>query len=437
VILSRQLRAATALLLLAAATASAEVATVTIDHVVIGPGGAHSAWVSVLDGAGRPLPNLPPARFSVQEDEVLLPDIEVVPYNRRYSGVDLTVIADPALVAGSSASSLVSMLCSLRERLGEGDRLRIVGAGEGFPSTELAQGEEDTEVENRLESLGAASPPRILDATLRELRRSRGLPRDRGSIILLITGSADDRSRAKILDVSALLRDRDRPATVSLILLGDSVPARDRDRLRRIVDDLTGGGTKLVGSVGDMVQAGTELLERARGAYLLRFRAGDWDPQVDVHNLRVTVRLGPGQRSAERELRTADVAIAPWWTIPRVWLGIGALLVALLAGTALVLRPRRLCGLVVESGDEQGCSYEILEVPITIGTMEGNDLVLDEPGVSRNHALLDRRGGGFDLLDLNSENGTSVNGDRITRHRLVRGDRIRIGAVVFRFKGPR
>jgi hypothetical protein len=435
--LSLRLRTVTSVLLLAVAPAEAEVATMTIDHVAIGPGGAHSVWVSVLDGAGRPLLNQQPAQFSVEEDLIPAPDVEVMPYGRRYSGVELTVIVDPNLLAGSSAASLAAMLRSLRERLAGGDRLRIVSAGEGFPSTEVVEDKDHTEIENRLESLGAASPPRILDAVLRELLRSRRLSRDKGSIVLLVTGSAADQSRAKILDVLALLRNRERPATVSLLLLGDAVPERDRDRLRRIVDDWTGGGTKLVGSAEALAQAGTELLERARGAYLLRFRPDDWAAQADRHSLRVVVRLGADQASAEKELVTADVVIAPWWAGPRVWLGVGVLLAVLLVGGALVTRQRCLCRLVVVSGDERGCSYEILKVPIKIGTMEGNDLILDEPRVSRNHALLDRRAGGFDLLDLNSENGTLINGDRITRHRLVRGDRIGIGAVVLRFNGAR
>jgi pSer/pThr/pTyr-binding forkhead associated (FHA) protein len=60
----------------------------------------------------------------------------------------------------------------------------------------------------------------------------------------------------------------------------------------------------------------------------------------------------------------------------------------------------------------------------------GNDLVFPEGRVSRNHAVLERRGSAIELSDLNSENGTFVNGDRITRRRLAQGDRIRLGGSV-------
>ena len=41
---------------------------------------------------------------------------------------------------------------------------------------------------------------------------------------------------------------------------------------------------------------------------------------------------------------------------------------------------------------------------------------------------------GFILTDNGSTNGTSVNGSRITSHRLVDGDRIELGATVIHFR---
>ncbi len=425
-----------ALLLLAAAPASAEVATVMIDHMAIGFDGTHRVWLSVLDEMGRPLLGQRPEQFSVEEDLVAAPDLEVTPYAHRYRGIELTVIADPNLLIGRADGALTSMLRGLRKRLSRGDHLRVVSAGEGFPSAEIAQDEDGAVIGGRLQSLGTTSPPRILDATFREVRRSSGLPHDRGSIVLILTGSADGGGKAKILDVVAALRDWDRPATISLIMIGESIPAREQDRLRRVVRQ-SGGGTKSLASTEGLAQAGCDLVDRARGAYLLQFRPADWDAQAGRHDLRVMVRLSGGRPSQELEFDAGEMTIAPWWAAPEPWIGIGALMIAAVTATVLTLRPRCICRVVVESGDERGCTYEILAVPIKIGTMEGNDMILDGPRVSRNHVLLDRRGGGFELLDLNSENGTFVNGHRITRHRLVRGDRIVIGDVALRFEGSR
>jgi ABC-type multidrug transport system ATPase subunit len=71
---------------------------------------------------------------------------------------------------------------------------------------------------------------------------------------------------------------------------------------------------------------------------------------------------------------------------------------------------------------------------ITIGR-EGSEIVLENPQVSRNHAVIDRANGKHVLRDLGSTNGTFVNGQRITQHTLARGDVIQIGAFKLVYDG--
>ena len=71
---------------------------------------------------------------------------------------------------------------------------------------------------------------------------------------------------------------------------------------------------------------------------------------------------------------------------------------------------------------------------ITIGR-EGNDIVLDNPQVSRNHATIDRAGDKHVLRDAGSTNGTFVNGQRISQHTLAPGDVIQIGAFKLVYDG--
>jgi pSer/pThr/pTyr-binding forkhead associated (FHA) protein len=62
---------------------------------------------------------------------------------------------------------------------------------------------------------------------------------------------------------------------------------------------------------------------------------------------------------------------------------------------------------------------------IRLGRGNENDLVLDDPKISRMHAQLEWAGSGFVLQDLNSINGTFVNGERLTMPRhLHDGDMI-------------
>ena len=52
---------------------------------------------------------------------------------------------------------------------------------------------------------------------------------------------------------------------------------------------------------------------------------------------------------------------------------------------------------------------------VTIGSAHDNDVIIDHPTVSRHHAIITRRGllRHRELSDLNSTNGTIVNGQRI------------------------
>ena len=73
---------------------------------------------------------------------------------------------------------------------------------------------------------------------------------------------------------------------------------------------------------------------------------------------------------------------------------------------------------------------------ITIGRKEDNSVVLNDQHVSGNHAILSIRNEAFVLEDLNSTNGTLVNGKKISgRVRLNINDEIRIGTTKFKVLG--
>ena len=81
---------------------------------------------------------------------------------------------------------------------------------------------------------------------------------------------------------------------------------------------------------------------------------------------------------------------------------------------------------VVTTGPEAGRRVE-LGLEVAIGRQEG-DLVVEDPEVSRRHAVLRRSGGSVVVEDLDSTNGTFVNGERIrTPMTLGPGDQVRVG----------
>ncbi|HWK10228.1 MAG TPA: FHA domain-containing protein, partial [Vicinamibacterales bacterium] len=71
----------------------------------------------------------------------------------------------------------------------------------------------------------------------------------------------------------------------------------------------------------------------------------------------------------------------------------------------------------------------------TIGRHHTSDIVLDWPAVSRHHAVLERRADAVVVRDLNSRNGVTLRGERITEATLRDGDSIEIGPARLVFKG--
>ena len=72
---------------------------------------------------------------------------------------------------------------------------------------------------------------------------------------------------------------------------------------------------------------------------------------------------------------------------------------------------------------------------LSIGRTAGNDLVLDHPKVSRQHAQVIRKGAGFLVRDLGSRNGTRIGEKPVSEQFLENGDVLHIGDFQLVFKG--
>ena len=68
---------------------------------------------------------------------------------------------------------------------------------------------------------------------------------------------------------------------------------------------------------------------------------------------------------------------------------------------------------------------------LTLGRADDCALVFADDTVSRHHARLELRDGRWFLLDLESSNGTTVNGRRVHEAEVRAGDRIELGAARF------
>ena len=91
--------------------------------------------------------------------------------------------------------------------------------------------------------------------------------------------------------------------------------------------------------------------------------------------------------------------------------------------------------LFVIRGIDQGIRFE-LEGPIyQLGRDSSNAIQIHDSEVSRHHAEIRHRENEFVISDLNSSNGTYVNGRRVEQHKLESGDQVQTGSTLMLFTG--
>jgi FHA domain-containing protein len=100
----------------------------------------------------------------------------------------------------------------------------------------------------------------------------------------------------------------------------------------------------------------------------------------------------------------------------------------------------------VDEARRHGLAREIVEVvlgdekhqlegrgPWSVGRSQENDIVINDPNVSRRHARISRADNGFVVEDLGSTNGTLLDGAPIDRERIEGGDELTFGQSTARF----
>ena len=83
--------------------------------------------------------------------------------------------------------------------------------------------------------------------------------------------------------------------------------------------------------------------------------------------------------------------------------------------------------LVIKSGGVVGSIIQLKRGQVTIGSGDDNDYPLNHPSVSSPHALIKVQEGGYQLYDLGSASGTTVNGNPVAGAELKNGSKITMG----------
>ena len=92
--------------------------------------------------------------------------------------------------------------------------------------------------------------------------------------------------------------------------------------------------------------------------------------------------------------------------------------------------------LVVLTQSMAGRSYDLATERTTVGRVEDNSFQIAEPSVSSRHCEILLQGGDIVIKDLNSTNGTFINGEKISEGVLKPGQTLRLGNVELKLDVP-
>jgi diguanylate cyclase (GGDEF)-like protein len=84
--------------------------------------------------------------------------------------------------------------------------------------------------------------------------------------------------------------------------------------------------------------------------------------------------------------------------------------------------------LIVINGRSVGRMFKLAGHKAVIGRGPGNEVLIEDEGVSRQHATIERQGPGLVIVDNQSTNGVFVNGNKVDRHVLADGDKVQLGS---------
>src|ERR1700728_780877 len=85
--------------------------------------------------------------------------------------------------------------------------------------------------------------------------------------------------------------------------------------------------------------------------------------------------------------------------------------------------------LVAQSPEFAGQSFDLTGPEITVGRVEDNKIQVEHASVSGHHAVLKLDALDYVIKDLDSTNGTRINGERISQQKLRRNDILRLGNI--------
>ncbi len=271
---------------------------------------------------------------------------------------------------------------------------------------------------NTLLALPAPTPQserRLLDGValaLERLRADATLPR-RGFVVVVASGSESGSEATLEAVLARALGDETTPR---IPVFGVGAGDAGHEPLARLARETD--AAFVTARDATLANALAHVTEQLQQSFVVSYPA-----RLDGATHAIQVDVTPKRTS--REARFPEAGGLGWLWLAPLGLAIAAIGGLALARSGAFDRDH----LEFQSGPQAGERVPLRRRVVRIGALPDNDVVIDQPGVSRYHATLYRRGGRVLIEDRNSTNRTFVNGYEIESQPLRSGDKIRIAGV--------
>lgn len=402
-----------------------KVEQVHLDDVDAGVGGERvvELYVRALTRYGEPVGELHAAHFVIRDNDEKIDDddktVQTVAQAGR--GMSSVIAVDTSrTMQGEPFNRARAAALEFLAKLEPRDRVAVVAFSDDVrvvvpfgASRQQAQiGLEQLDVDS--ESLSTALYDGVHKA-VRLLREGKDLPRR--SFVIVFSDGKDAGSQSSLAQVVQDAKPSQVKPPALIFSIGYARFGREGFDVLRQLSEETGGEFLHAESTIHLSSFFNGIWKQMKESYVVRY-PGDMDGES--HTVEVEVE----GRSDSRSATYPDIP-GPWWPY------LAVLAVAVLMGLAalLIARGRAAGRLVFASGPRAGEAFVVKGAKLRIGALPDNDVVIDSNTVSRYHAAIHCKRGQVEIEDLNSSNGTFVNGTAIRTSPLLPGDKIRIADV--------
>jgi VWFA-related protein len=398
-----------------------------LDDVYPSPEGEHNVelYLRALTRYGEPIEKLRSVDLVIRDgDERIDPeDVSLESLSETHRGMTAVIAIDTSrTMKGEPFRRAKAAAIEFLDHLESTDKVAVVAFSDeartvvGFSASRAAARVEMDGLEVDTDSLSTALHDGVYEA-IEIIRSGENLPR-RSFVIVFSDGkdAGSNRTLEEVITKSAATEVRP-PALIFSI--GYARFGGEGLAVLRELSEKTGGDFLQATSTIHLSSFFNEIWRQMMKSYVVRFPS-----DMDGEDHRVEISLDD-----VADTKTVRYPDLPTDIRPYLFVAGGVLAVAVIA--LLLARGRGAGQLVIIAGPRSGDVVAVKGSKLSIGALEDNDVVLVSETVSRYHAAIHRKGRKVEIEDLNSVNGTFVNGIQIRRASspLRPGDKIRIADV--------